>query len=186
MDRFAELEAFVRVVEAGSFVEAARQLGLSPPVVTRRVNDLEQRLQARLLQRTTRRLSVTEAGQELHPRAVAALESLERAEASVGETERSLRGVLRVSSPTSFGTLLLAPLLCEFRETHPGLSIELLLNDRQVNPVAEGFDVVLDDSGDPPANMVARPVATPNGPEITGKHPRARSDHGFLSGSSLG
>lgn len=160
MDRFAELEAFVRVVEAGSFVEAARQLGLSPPVVTRRINDLEGRLRTRLLQRTTRRVSVTDAGQEFHPRAVAAIESLERAEASVGEAEHSLRGALRISSPTSFGTLLLAPLLCEFRETHPAVSIELLLNDRQVNPVAEGFDLVLDDSGHPPGNMIARAVAT--------------------------
>jgi DNA-binding transcriptional LysR family regulator len=160
MDRFAELEAFVRIVEAGSFVEAARQLGLSPPVVTRRLNDLERRLQVRLLQRTTRRLSVTEAGQELHPRAMAALESLDRAEASVAEAGTHLRGPLRVSSPTSFGALLLAPLLCDFRREHPEITVELLLNDRRVNPVAEGFDLVLDDSGDPPANMVARPVAS--------------------------
>lgn len=160
MDRFAELEAFVRVVDAGSFVEAARQLGISPPVVTRRVNELESRLRVRLLQRTTRRLSVTEAGQAFHPRAVAALESLEQAEASVGEAGPALRGQVRVSAPTSFGVLLLAPLLCAFRAEHPGITVELLLNDRPVNPVAEGFDLVLDDSGDPPPSMVARPVAT--------------------------
>lgn len=160
MDRYAELEAFVRVVEAGSFVAAARRLGVSPPVVTRRVNELENRLGARLLQRTTRRLAITEAGQALHPRAIAALESLERADASVGEADRALRGHLRLSSPTSFGVRLLAPLLCEFRARHPGITLELLLNDRSVNPVAEGFDLVLDDSGHPPAGMVARPVAT--------------------------
>jgi DNA-binding transcriptional LysR family regulator len=160
MGRYTELESFVRVVEAGSFVEAARQLGISPPVVTRRVNELEARLQVRLLQRTTRRLSVTEAGRAFHPRAMAALESLQRAEASVGDADRSLRGLLRVSSPTSFGVLLLAPLLCAFRQAHPGITLELLLNDRRVHPVAEGFDLVLDDSGDPPPGMVVKPVAT--------------------------
>lgn len=160
MDRYAELEAFARVVEAGSFVAAARRLGVSPPVVTRRVSDLENRLGVRLIQRTTRRLAVTEAGQALHPRAIAALESLEQAEASVGEGDRALRGHLRLSSPTSFGVRLLAPLLCDFRARHPGITLELLLNDRPVNPVAEGFDLVLDDSGHPPAGMVARPMAT--------------------------
>jgi DNA-binding transcriptional LysR family regulator len=151
MDRFDSLKAFVRVAETRSFSEAARQLRLSKSVVTKRVAQLEARLETRLFHRTTRRVRLTDAGAAYYARAVPLLAEIEEMDSAIGGLDAEPRGVLRISAPTSFGTLHLGPALCDLQQRHAKLAIELVLNDRVVNPVNEGFDVALQDA----------PVASP-------------------------
>jgi DNA-binding transcriptional LysR family regulator len=109
MDRLAELDIFARVVTAGSMSAAGRELGLSPPVVSKRIKSLEERLGTRLLQRTTRQLALTESGQGFYERVVAILASVDEAETWVSRRTAAARGILRVSAPTSFGRMHIAP-----------------------------------------------------------------------------
>lgn len=146
MDRFENLKAFVRVAETRSFSEAARQLRLSKSVVTKRVGQLERQLDTRLFHRTTRQVRLTEAGDAYYARAVPLLAEIEDMDSAVGGQAAEPRGGLRISAPTSFGTLHLGPALCDLQKQHPRLTIELILNDRAVNPVNEGFDVALQDA----------------------------------------
>ena len=158
MDRLAALEAFVRVAETGSFSEAARWLQVAPSVVSRRIVELERDFAATLFRRTTRSVSLTTAGESLLVRASEALAALEEARAELGQAAVAPRGRLRVSAPTSFGALVLAPAICDFREQHPGVEVELILLDRPVHPATDGFDLVVDDTGRPPEAAVARPL----------------------------
>jgi len=159
MDRFAAIEAFVRVAECGSFSQAAQRLHSSKSVVSRQVSALEAELGARLIHRTTRALTLTEAGRSYFERASRILAELEEANASVGQLQAAPRGRLRVNAAMSFGFLHLAPALPEFLIRYPEVEIELTLNDRFVDLVEEGFDVAvrigsLDDS-----TLVARRLA---------------------------
>lgn len=155
MDRFAALETFVRVAESRSFSEAARQLSLSPSVVSKRLSDLERDFGTELLRRTTRQVSLTAAGEVLLERAGSALASLDEARRELGMQATSPGGRLRLSAPTSFGSLILAPAVCEFRRLHEDTQVELMLNDGPVNPATEGFDLVLDDSSRPAQTAIA-------------------------------
>jgi DNA-binding transcriptional LysR family regulator len=159
MDRFAALEAFVRVAEGQSFSEAARQLSLSPSVVSKRLSDLEHDLGATLLRRTTRQVSLTAAGEILLEHAGAALASLDDARRELGMEAASPGGRLRISAPTSFGSLVLAPAVCEFRRLHEDIRVELMLKDGPVNPATEGFDLALDDSSNPAPSAIASRLA---------------------------
>ena len=134
---------FVKVVELSSFTAAADALEMSQPVVSKAVTRLEEKLGARLLNRTTRRLSLTEAGSELYRRSVRALEEIENAELEVARFQTEPRGTLRVSAPMSFSILHLGPVLQAFLERYPGVTVELNLDDRQVDLVEEGFDVAI-------------------------------------------
>ena len=118
---------------------------LPKSLVTKRVNYLEQHLGTPLLARTTRRVRLTESGSLYHPRALALVEELEALEQSLGEAHVQLRGLVRVSCPTSFGVRYLGPALSGFLCAHPNLTAEILLNDRVVNPAEEGYDLVLTD-----------------------------------------
>src|SRR4051794_27303909 len=141
MKSIADLDIFARVVTAGSMSAAGRELGYSPAVISKRIRRLEERLGTRLLQRTTRQLSLTEAGQGFYERVVAIIASAEEAEAWVSRRSSVVRGVLRVSAPTSFGRLHVAPHLLAFLDAHPELQLDLILTDAFVDIVAEGFDV---------------------------------------------
>lgn len=143
MDRFQDLETFIRVVETGGFTNAASELGLSKSVVSRRINDLENRLGARLLNRTTRRLSPTEVGQAFYERCKRILADVEEAEAAVTNLQTAPRGTLRISAPTSLGRIHLAPILGEFMRTYPDISLDVSLNDRFVDLVDEGYDLAI-------------------------------------------
>lgn len=159
MDRFNTLQSFIAVVETGSFSEAAERLSVGKSVVSRRVSALEERLGVRLLQRTTRRLSLTEAGRELYPQAARLLAELDEAEQSVSEGQQTLRGRLRLAAPLSFGLQHLGPALNAFAAKHPEVVLDLDLNDREVNLIEEGVDLAvrigrLDDSA-----LVAVPLA---------------------------
>ncbi|MEJ2575360.1 MAG: LysR family transcriptional regulator [Gammaproteobacteria bacterium] len=160
MDRFADIETFVAVVDLGSFSAAAERLGTAKSAVSRRVAQLEGRLGARLLNRTTRRLSLTDAGRALHERAKRILSDLEEAEGEVAHAEAALRGRLKVATPLSFGLLHLGPALEDFLIQHPELEVELDLNDRQVDLVSEGFDLALRIGQLTDSSLIARRIST--------------------------
>lgn len=160
MDRFVELSAFVRTVDRGSQSAAARELGVTPAMVGRYVRTLEDRLGTRLLNRTTATQSLTEAGAAFYARASAILEQLEEAERTASDQQAEPRGTLRVNAPMSFGARHLAAAVSEYCGHHPGVRVEMVLNDRVVDLVEEGYDVAvrigrLADSG-----LVARRLAT--------------------------
>jgi DNA-binding transcriptional LysR family regulator len=159
MDRFASLKAFIRVAETRSFSEAARQLRLSKSVVTKRVGQLERQLDTRLFHRTTRQVRLTDAGSAYLARAVPLVAELEDMDSAIGAEKAEPRGELRVSAPTSFGTLHLGPALCDLQKQHPRLNIELILNDRIVNPVNEGFDVAVQDAPASSPLLIERRIA---------------------------
>ena len=142
-ERLAALAAFAKVVELNSFSGAARELGLSKSAVSKLVAGLEDELGARLLNRTTRRLSLTEAGLAFHEGAERALAAAEAAAAAVTHLSAAPRGVLRVNAPMSFGVRHVAPALADFMTAYPELAVELDLNDRVVDLVEEGYDLAL-------------------------------------------
>jgi len=143
MDRFRELETFVSVVETGSFVRAAEQLRISKSAASRIVSDLEERLGGRLLQRTTRQLSLTEAGQAYFERCKQLLAEISEADDAVASLSSQVVGLLKVNAPLTFGTLHLAPLWGEFLKRYPQVRLDVSLNDRIVDLVSEGFDLAV-------------------------------------------
>ena len=143
MNRLAALEAFVRVAETQSFSEAARRLRVGKSAVSREVASLEAELGVRLINRTTRSLSLTDAGRSYFERAQRILADLDEADRAVTEHGSSPRGKLKVSAPVSFGFLHLAPALADFLALYPDVNLEISFNDRFVDLVIEGFDVAL-------------------------------------------
>lgn len=143
MDRLDTMRAFVTVVAAGSFTAAAARLDMSPQLVSKYVSQLEQRLGVRLLNRTTRRLHLTEAGTRYFQRAQQLLDDIDDLEHQLDDLHTDARGQLRISAPVSFASRHLAPLLCDFQRAHPAVGIDLQLNDRKVDIVEEGFDIAL-------------------------------------------
>jgi len=143
MSAFDEMSSFVRVVEAGSISKAAEQLGLAKSGVSRRLAELESRLGVRLLNRTTRRSSLTDAGKSYYEGAVKLLSDVAELDAVVADSEASLEGGLRLAAPLSFGLGHLAPAIEEFVRAHPGVLIDIDFSDRQVDLVAQGVDLAI-------------------------------------------
>jgi DNA-binding transcriptional LysR family regulator len=139
----ADLETFVAVVEAGSFTQAASRMGRSKAGVSRQIKQLEARLGAQLLHRTTRSLSLTEAGSTLYERSAPALADLHDAESAAIEHQVKPQGKLRVSMPVAFGRYIAAGPLLELAELYPSLEIDLSLSDRFVDLVGGGFDLAV-------------------------------------------
>jgi DNA-binding transcriptional LysR family regulator len=143
MDRLREMEIFVRVVEAGSFSSAARGLNMGQPAVSKAIGGLEERLGVRLLTRSTRRLSPTEAGTAFYERALRAIGEANEAEAAAQGAGAGLEGRLRISSPVTFSRLHLVPKLGMFLDAHPKVHLDVVMDDRVVDLVAENIDVAL-------------------------------------------
>ena len=141
MDLVDGMRVFVASVETGSFSGAAARLGLSPKLASKYLAELEAQLGAQLLQRTTRRLGMTAAGEQLMARAPEWLNELDEMTGALRESRRGLSGTLRVSAPVTYGELRLLPLMRRFRAPHPDLTIDLRLSDRFVDLAAEGIDV---------------------------------------------
>lgn len=160
MDRFREMECFVAVVEAGSFVAAGESLRLSKAAVSRGVIELEKRVGARLLQRTTRRLSITEAGRAYYARCKQILAELDEADSAVGAVTGHPFGKLRVNAPFSFGTQHLAPLWGPFMARYPDVELEVDLSDRLVDVINEGYDAVIRISRMNDSTLVNRKLAS--------------------------
>lgn len=146
---------FAQVVAAGSLSAAARALGISPAMASKRLARLEARLGVRLIQRTTRRLAMTDAGERFHTDVVRILRDIAAAEARVAGVRDEPAGTLRVSAPTSFGRLHIAPRLHEFLRAAPGVRLELLLDDANVDLVAARIDVAVRIARDIPPSLAA-------------------------------
>ncbi|MEM9277172.1 MAG: LysR family transcriptional regulator [Pseudomonadota bacterium] len=159
MSRFDDLEVFTKVVSMGSMSAAAREMGLSPAVISKRLQRLEQRLGTRLLNRTTRQISLTESGQGFYERVVAILAGVEEAEAFVARRSSLARGLLKISAPTSFGRMHIAPHLVKFMRANPELRINLELSDTYVDIVSGGFDLAIRIGELPDSTLVARKLA---------------------------
>ena len=196
MDRFEAMRAFARVVETGSFTRAAHTLQLSRTTVTQLVQQLEGHLRLRLLNRTTRRVSVTADGAAYYPRIARLLAELEEVEGGLGEAAAQPRGRLRVDVPGPYARLRLVPALPDFQARYPEIQLDIGVSDREVDVIADNVDCVI--RGGAPADpaLVARPLArlpigfhaSPGYVQRFGvpEHPRALEgpDHhtvGFLS-----
>lgn len=156
MDRFDAMTAFVTVCETGNLSAAARQLGLSPSVMSRLIAGLEARLGIRLFNRTTRSISLTDAGSRFLERARRILADLDEAELSAQGERAEPRGRFSVTAPVIFGRLHVAPLLAKFVARHPEVTIDLNLSDRFVNLVEEGHDLAIRIGHLPDSQLIAR------------------------------
>ena len=154
------VEIFVKVVATGSFSEAARVLGVSKSLVSRQVKALEDRLGARLINRTTRKIALTEAGEAFAARCAEALAGLEAAEAAVGQLQGEVRGTLRLSVPMSFGVRYLAPIIPAFLARHRGLHAEVSYADRRVDLIEEGYDLAVRVGELEDSTLIARRLAS--------------------------
>lgn len=159
LDRLASMEVFIRVAQLGSFSTAANQLSMSKSTVSKHISGLEERLGIRLLNRTTRRLSLTEYGEVYRDHCLRILQEVSDAEENMERFTVEPRGRLKINAPMSFGMLHLGPILPGFLQSHPKVDIDLSLNDRRVDLIDEGFDLAvrigaLDDS-----NLIARKLA---------------------------
>jgi DNA-binding transcriptional LysR family regulator len=159
MDKLDAMNAFVKVVSLGSYAEAARALGLTRSAVSKAVMELEQLLGARLLDRTTRRVSATEAGLAYYESCLDILARVEETEMQVSRLHDEPKGVLKVNAPVSFGVLHLGRLMAEFMGQYPDLKIELTLNDRFIDPIEEGVDVTIRIGVLADSSLIARRLA---------------------------
>ncbi|MEO8670844.1 MAG: LysR family transcriptional regulator [Tahibacter sp.] len=160
MDKLQAMQLFVRVVDTGSYTAAADQLEISRALASKLVQGLEEQLGVRLLHRTTRKLSLTEAGQNYYQRVGEILAELAEAEAAASEMQADPRGKLRVSAPMSFAIHHLGAAVALFQQRHPRIELELTLNDRQVDLVEEGFDMAIRIARLADSSLIARRIAT--------------------------
>jgi DNA-binding transcriptional LysR family regulator len=159
MDRLTEIEAFVRVVDLGGFTDAARKMGVSKSAVSKHVAALEDRLGARLLNRTTRRVNPTEIGLAYYDRAIRVLSEATEADEMVTAMQETPRGELRISAPTSFGIRSLAPAVADFLRKYEDISVHMVFDDRFVELVAEGYDLAIRIGDLPDSSLRARKLA---------------------------
>lgn len=159
LTHIGDLEMFSAVVAAGSMSEAARKLGVTPAVVSKAVRRLEASLGARLLHRTTRQVVATDIGETFHRKVGNILELIQEAEAVVSGHSSDISGQLRISAPTSFGRLHVAPHLPIFMERHPRLNVDIVLSDDFSDIIAEGFDMAIRISIPKDSALIARRLA---------------------------
>ena len=191
MDPLSGIAVFAAVADAQSFTQAAQRLGMSKPLVSKSVSRLENRLGAQLLNRTTRRLSLTEKGRAFHLRCKHIVEEAEAAERAVSHLQESPRGTLRVNAPLSFGLRHLGPALPEFLTLYPELRVDIDFLDRRVDLIEEGYDVTVRSGPLDDSSLIARRlapnqlllVAAPAYLERCGvpRHPEALADHNCLT-----
>lgn len=179
MDRFDDMRMFAKVVESGSFTGAAARLNTSASLISQHVKDLEERLGARLLNRTTRKVSLTEVGRAYYERCVRILAEVEDAERVAGEMHSAPRGDLRVNASPTFGVMHLAEAIADFAVRFPAISVEVLLSNRVVDLVEEGFDVAVRVEELPDSNLITRHLAdcqrvVCGAPSYFAKHGRPR------------
>ena len=160
MDKFEDLRVFEAVVSAGGFAAGADRLGVAKSAVSRRIRELEDRLGARLFDRTTRRVQLTETGRGFHERAVELLAGLDEAEEAASSTSGVIRGSIRIAAPVSFTTHCLAPAMGRFLERHPAVTLSIDTDDRMVDLVRDGFDLAIRIADLPDSSLVARRLVT--------------------------
>ena len=160
MDRLTSLMLFVAAVEEGSLAGAARRVGMSAAMAGKHVASLEANLNARLLQRSTRSLSLTEIGQMYYRRCKRLVEEFDDAHREATDAQRSVRGVLRLAAPVTFGAMRLGGVVARYLNDHPSVSVEVLLNDRYVDVLAEGIDLAIRIGRLRDSELVARRLAS--------------------------
>ena len=143
MDTLSNLEAFIAVADAGSFSEVARRQGVAPSVITKRIAQLEWRIKAPLFARSTRKLSLTDVGERYLPQVRALVRQLHDTLAGMAQASGELEGHIRIKVPTTLGTLYLSDLLQRFMKEQSRVSMDIVLADRTVNPLEEGFDIAI-------------------------------------------
>jgi DNA-binding transcriptional LysR family regulator len=179
LDRFLAISVFARVVEQGSFARAAERLQMSTSAVSRHIADLESHLDTRLLNRTTRRLSLTETGQAFHERCVQLLADMEEAEATVTAEAVVPRGTLKLTSSITFGVRHLAPAIADFASRHPELRFDVELSDRAVDIVDEGIDLAIRIGDIGSRSLIARKIGVTQlvccaAPSYLARHPEPK------------
>ena len=143
MDKFASMQAFTQVVESGGFAAAARKMGVSRSTVNKLVINLEDELKVQLLQRSTRQVNPTPTGLAYYERCIDILAEVEAAEMAVSQLQSEPKGTLKINAPMSFGTLYLGKAIAEFITQYPDLQVQLTLDDRFIDPIAEGYDITI-------------------------------------------
>ncbi|MDB6178703.1 LysR family transcriptional regulator [Paracoccus sp. Z330] len=159
LDRLTGMTVFSQAARLGSFSAAARTLGMSPTMATKHMNALEERLGVKLVHRSTRRITLTDAGQRYLHKVRPVLADLTAADAAATAEKVEVEGLLRISAPVSFGVKEIAPLLPELAKIYPRLHVELGASDRKVDLVAEGFDVAVRIGHNPDQTTIARKLA---------------------------
>lgn len=159
-DRFEDLRVLVAVVAAGGIGAGAERLNVAKSAVSHRIRELEDRLGARLFDRTKRRVQLTEVGRDFHDRAVELLNGLEHAEEAASSASGELKGRIRVAAPVSFTTHCLAPVIGRFLERHPAVTLSIDTNDRMVDFVSDGFDLAIRIAQLTDSALVARRLTT--------------------------
>jgi len=158
MDRLTSLRVFREVVEAGSFAQAAQVLGISAPMASKHVAQLEKSLGARLLHRSSRHLSLTEAGTAWYEQSARALDLLDAAESAIGSRDTTPRGQLKVSAPVWCATPRIARVLADYRAQYPEVLVDMHLANRKVDLAADGYDLALRATQEPSPALIARPL----------------------------
>lgn len=191
MDTFGALPVFIAVVENGGFSPAAEQLGISKSAVSKRITQLEADFGVKLFSRTTRKISLTEAGEHYYAHAVVAFNAAKDAEDSVAQLQGEPQGTLRINTPMSFGHLHIAPLIPDFLKRFPKIRIDMVMDDKVVDLVGGGFDLAIRGSDLEDSNLVARRLAPLNNslcasPEYLAEHgtplsPTQLSEHNCLA-----
>lgn len=196
MDRLTAMQMFVRVVETGSFSAVAKEMNSTQPTISKNIAELESWLGAKLLNRSTRSLRLTETGTDYYERCVAILSDVEDAEQMVGQLQTQPRGTVRVSTVVAFGRLHLVPRMQAFFKRYPQITVDIRLNDRVVDLVEEGVDVAIRMGELADSSLIAKKlctspfvtVATPEYFKANGipRHPRDLRDHNYLVYSDAG
>ena len=143
MDKFASMEAFTQVVKFGGFAAAARKMGVSRSTVNKLVINLEDELQVRLLQRSTRKVNPTPTGLAYYERCINILAEVAAAENAIAQLQSEPKGTLKINAPMTFGTMYLGKAIAEFIARYPELEVQLTLDDRFIDPIAEGYDLTI-------------------------------------------
>ncbi|SOD20604.1 LysR family transcriptional regulator [Nitrosomonas ureae] len=159
MDRFENMNAFVRVVETGSISGAADRMDVAKSVVSRRLKELEAHLGVELFHRTTRQMNLTDSGRAFYQQSVRILADILEAEHATSQFHGALKGNLKVAVPLSFGLMHLGPAISEFLQAHPEITFDLDFNDRQVDILTEGFDLAIRIASLPDSSLIARRLA---------------------------
>ena len=159
MDRLASMAAFVKAAEVGSFAAAAEAIGISPQMIAKHVTYLEDRIGTRLLNRTTRRQSLTEIGRTYYERCKLVLADADWADSLAGEARAEPHGRLRINAPVSFGAKSLVPMITRYLRKYPGVDVDLVLNDRMVDLIEEGFELAFRIGPLTDSTLTARAIA---------------------------
>lgn len=156
MDTIDGMRSFVAVVSAGSFKRGAARIGISPALISKYIGQLEERLGVRLLNRTTRSLALTEVGQAYFERCVRLIDEFDELEAAIQDKQAAPRGQLRISAPTTFGETFMAQAIIAFMEEAPEIAVDMVLSDRFVSIVDEGYDLAIRMGDLPDSSLIAR------------------------------